>query len=252
MNRGSCHQPVFVSRRNGERFLEIVADWSERTQIEVHAYCLMSNHFHLLVRSGSGRLAEFMQHVAATYTRQFNRQRDGDGALFRGRYHARRVDTDEYLSVAGRYIHRNPTSIRPRVALDRYWWSSYRYYVGRASAPPWLHTDVLLGRAGGADAYRGIVEGAGSSLTASDLSTLIPFAIDELSDGLDAKVVRLQRTVAAALLDELPRPTALAMLERLNFSSVNARHSAQSRARRRVREEPAVRSMVERLRDVAA
>jgi len=86
MNRGAARRDVFVSDSQRERFLELLADLVERFGIETHAYCLMGNHYHLLLHTPFGNLGRGMRHLNGVYTQFFNRDQGRDGALFRGRY----------------------------------------------------------------------------------------------------------------------------------------------------------------------
>jgi putative transposase len=129
-------------------FIAILEIAVERFGLEIHAYCLMPNHYHLLVRSPQGQLSRSMKFIGQSYTQRFNRRHDRDGALFRGRFHSILVDSDRYLDVVGRYIHRNPVTkamIEDRV-LETFEWSSLRAYTTSVRAPAWLSTDQVLHR----------------------------------------------------------------------------------------------------------
>lgn len=145
MNRGSGRRVVFAD--NGERryFLGLLGDFEERFGVEVHAYCLMGNHFHLLVRSGDGSLSEAMQHLSANFTRYVNHRRDVDGPIFRGRFHSVPVVEPEHLQVLCRYIHRNPIGIVPPSRLRTYPWSSLPALLGLRARPGWLRCQTVLG-----------------------------------------------------------------------------------------------------------
>ena len=97
--------------------------------------------------------------IGSSYARYHNdRLEVRDGPIFRGRFHALCVDTDDYLACAGRYIHRNPLDFRPDEPLDQYRWSSYRYFVTPATPPKWLSTSELIEPIGGRARYRSFVE----------------------------------------------------------------------------------------------
>ncbi|MBL4818744.1 MAG: transposase [Deltaproteobacteria bacterium] len=108
MNRGAARQPVFKSEVHYELFLEIMAEVSAVHGIEFHSYCLMGNHFHLLVRTPEDGLSEGMRDLIGLYTRKFNKMEKRDGPLFRGRYKSIVIDADSYLVELSRYIHNNP------------------------------------------------------------------------------------------------------------------------------------------------
>lgn len=236
MNRGSAHQTIFDSAADGRHFLDLVGEGCELAEIRIAAYCLMHNHFHLLVNSLEAGLSEFMQRLSSMYTRYLNMRRGADGPIFRGRFRSLLVDTEEYLDCAGRYIHRNPVDIRPVVALDEWRWSSYRHYVGNVPAPSWLTMSEI--RRGTASDYRGFVEG--------EFSAPIKWAVDMAL--LDSVVTdehpsrRLQRVVALAVAER----TGGAIGDVVSFASDDARRAALSRMRRRLASDPMLSRIVDR------
>ena len=146
--------------------------------MRVLAYCLMTNHYHLLVSCPEGGLSKFMHRVGSLYARHHNDRLGRDGPICRDRFRSLLIDSDEYLANAGRYIHRNPVDIRPQPALDEYPWSSYRHYVTDAPAPEWLSTSELLGPFTSAAGYRSVVE---SRLSGIPVDWAVDTAILELA-----------------------------------------------------------------------
>ena len=149
MNRGAARRDVFVSDSQRERFLELLGDLAERFGIETHVYCLMGNHYHLLLHTPFGNLGRGMRHLNGVYTQFFNRDQARDGALFRGRYKAILVDADAYLLHLSSYIHRNPLEAGMVERLEDYPWSSYAAYVAQTATPPWLHRAMVYSMLGG-------------------------------------------------------------------------------------------------------
>jgi len=145
MNRGSGRRVVFADNSERRYFLGLLGDFEERFGVEVHAYCLMGNHFHLLVRSVGGSLSEAMQHLSANFTRYVNHRRDVDGPIFRGRFHSVPVVEPEHLQVLCRYIHRNPIGVVPPSRLRTYPWSSLPALLGLRARPAWLRCQTVLG-----------------------------------------------------------------------------------------------------------
>ena len=163
MNRGRGRQSIFHSEAYYQTFLETIKEASSRFGMEVHAYCLMGNHYHLLIKTPLGNLSRCMRHVNGVYTQRYNRLKNTDGPLFRGRFKAVLVESDAYLLQLTRYIHRNPIDMkRPLVAeLVTYPWSSYPAYLNKSPAPLWLNREFsyqLLGKKNRYQAYRRFVE----------------------------------------------------------------------------------------------
>jgi REP element-mobilizing transposase RayT len=105
MNRGASRIKTFYNDDNYKLFLDLLSDTYQRFNLETHAYCLMPNHYHLLVRTPLANLSRCMRHIDGLYTQKFNRIGKRDGALFRGRYKAILIDADSYLLQLSRYIH---------------------------------------------------------------------------------------------------------------------------------------------------
>ena len=108
MNRGRGRQPIFHTPVYYHAFLETLNDAHERFGVVIHGYCLMGNHYHLLLQTPHGNLGRVMRHINGVYTQRHNRLKPTDGPLFRGRYKAILVEADNYLLQLSRYIHRNP------------------------------------------------------------------------------------------------------------------------------------------------
>ena len=121
MNRGDRRQAIFRADTDRHLFIETLAATCERTGWQVHAYCLMSNHFHLVVETPRANLVAGMKWLLGTYTIRFNRRHDFCGHLFGGRYKAQAIDetTPNYLRVAADYVHLNPARAGLVEAGDR-------------------------------------------------------------------------------------------------------------------------------------
>jgi len=143
MNRGAEHSRIFFTRNDGLAFEQLLAEATAALGVLVHAYCLMPNHFHLLLHCPSGGLSKYMQRVGSGYSRRINARLGGEGSIFRSRFRSILIDSPVYLAQAGRYIHRNPIELSPPVDPVRYRWSSLRFYASAEPPPPWLYTSTL-------------------------------------------------------------------------------------------------------------
>lgn len=162
-SRGNEQKDVFRNRRDREQFLSYLQSATERYDAVIHAYCLMSNHYHLLMETPSGNLSQIMRHINGAYTTYFNVKRKRAGHLFQGRYKAILVEADKYAVELSRYIHLNPVRAGMAAKPEEYEWSSYRHLLGMVETPAWLTTSFILGYFGGngaRDKYREFVNDA--------------------------------------------------------------------------------------------
>ena len=144
MNRGRRQDDIFLDDGDYRRFLEVLQETVKQWNLEVAAYCLMSNHYHILVRTPSGNISRCMRHLNGVYTQRFNQKHEIDGALFRGRYKSVLVEEDSHLLKLLRYIHRNPLKAGIVPHLDDYRWSSHKGYLAGSQGWNWLTRDPLL------------------------------------------------------------------------------------------------------------
>ena len=143
-SRGNEQKSVFRSHRDRDKFLSYLESATERYGAVVHVYCLMDNHYHLLLETPLGNLSKIMQHINGAYTTYFNTKRERCGHLFQGRYKAILVEADEYAKELSRYIHLNPVRAAMVETPEEYKWSSYRYYTVERKSPAWLERDFIL------------------------------------------------------------------------------------------------------------
>jgi len=146
MNRGAGYRKIFTSDYHRKLFLQCLEEATEMFGIQIHAFCLMDNHYHLLVCTPNANLSRAMRHINGVYTQRFNRTRKTDGPLFRGRYKAKLIDEDCYQLLVSRYIHLNPVEAKLVKKPNDYRWSSYKAYLGQQDKPNWLMTDVITQR----------------------------------------------------------------------------------------------------------
>ena len=157
MNRGGARQATFLDDDDYQAFLDILAEVHRLWGIEVFAYCLMRNHYHVCLRTPKGNLSRVMRHVDGIYTQRFNRRHRRDGSLFRGRYKAILIDADEYLSAVVRYIHLNPVEAGIVTQPQDYRWGSHRYYLQSKGVLNWLNTGEALVQIGERKAFHEFV-----------------------------------------------------------------------------------------------
>ena len=156
-NRGANRAPIFASRDNYLFFLRRVRKHLLSDTLDVIAYCLMPNHYHLLVRLRTEGLSDVMHSFSISYTKAFNKQQERTGHLFAGPFQAIHVDEDDYLIHLSRYIHLNPLMAGMVTRPEDWEFSSYREYVGlRNGTLP--RPELVLDLIGSRDAYRRFVE----------------------------------------------------------------------------------------------
>jgi putative transposase len=112
--------------------------------IRIASYCLVPNHYHMLVQTPDANISRSMRHLNGVYTQRYNRRHNCDGQLFRGRYKSILIDTDSYLLQAVRYIHRNPLRAGLVEKIDAYKWSSHKGYISIAKKWDWLHKNHIF------------------------------------------------------------------------------------------------------------
>jgi putative transposase len=154
MNRGDRREPIFQDDHDRLEFLATLGEACVRSGWQVHAYCLMPNHFHLVVETPQPTLVAGMKWFLGTYTGRFNRRHKLFGHLFSGRYKSLIVDGSGrgYLRTVCGYVHLNPARARwlqPEQALREYRWSSWPEYLrSPGKRPAWLRVDRVLGEMG--------------------------------------------------------------------------------------------------------
>ena len=171
MNRGIDRREVFLDDDDRRRFLRLLSELEENFGVEVHGYCLMENHFHLVLHTPKGNLSRAMRWLGQSYSQEFNRHHNRVGPLFQGRFKSVPVDPNGWGVELSVYVHLNPLRIarlglgkldnkresegkgeKPDVKvvnrrlqeLRRYRWSSYRYYGGYCKSVEWLKMETIL------------------------------------------------------------------------------------------------------------
>jgi len=153
-SRGNHQQDIFVTDDDRNLFLDTVGQMSARFDIDIFAYVLMSNHYHLLLRTAQANLSKAMQWLGTTYTRRFNIEHFQSGHLFQGRYKSMLVENDAYLMQLSYYIHNNPLNAGIVKRLISYRWSSYPAYAYNRSHPAWLDKSLILSQLNGENKHK--------------------------------------------------------------------------------------------------
>lgn len=151
MNRGINKNKIFFNSAHKNTFLNCMEKTVTIYGVEIHAYCLMDNHYHLIVHTPRANISEAMRYLNSIYARYLNTNLNRDGSVFRGRFKAKLISADDYLLTLSKYIHNNPKEAGIIENLSEFKWSSYRAYIGISSVPDWLNTHEIISRFGSND-----------------------------------------------------------------------------------------------------
>jgi putative transposase len=149
MNRGGARQTVFSDPADYLDFIDLIRESTLMWGVRIAAYCLLPNHYHLLIQTPNANVSRCMRHIDGVYTQRHNRRKATDGPLFRGRYKSILVDADAYLLELVRYIHRNPVRAGLVKRLDEYRYSSHGGYMSGSSNWNWLSKEFVLAQFSG-------------------------------------------------------------------------------------------------------
>jgi len=148
ISRGNAKQSIFLDESDRRTFLKLLSSVVERFNWLCHAYCLMDNHYHLIIETPDGNLSRGMRQLNGVYTQGFNRRHGRDGHLFQGRYKSILVDKDNFLLSLCRYVILNPVKTGLVKRPENWKWSSYRETIGESKKPSFLTTDWILSQFG--------------------------------------------------------------------------------------------------------
>ncbi len=161
-SRGDEKCVIFKSARDRLKFLEYLASTVDRHGAVIHGYCLMTNHYHLLLETPHANLSQILHLLNGSYTTYFNVKRKRAGHLFQGRFKAILVEADQYALELSRYMHLNPVRAGMTKEPATYQWSSYLAYIGKIPEPAWLTCRFIRGllcqSSEAANRYREFVE----------------------------------------------------------------------------------------------
>jgi REP element-mobilizing transposase RayT len=193
--RGNRQESIFLDDRDRQTFLDLLGKEVQQQGWVCYAYCLMDNHYHLMMETPEPNLVRGMRRLNGVYTQAFNRRHNKVGHLFQGRYKAILVDRENYLLELSRYVVLNPVRAKVVGRAEDWRWSSYRATAGKIVPPAWLAAQKLLSLFGGERAnYREFVsEGIGKASVWEDLKGQIYLGdetfLERMQDLADRKVV---------------------------------------------------------------
>jgi len=203
-SRGNAQKDIYLDDEDRETCLDVLREVCERFNWVVHAYCLMSNHYHLLVETPDGNLSQGMRHLNGVYTQRFNRKHNRVGHVFQGRYKAILVQKESYLLELARYIVLNPVRAEMVRSAKDWPWSSYQSTAGYIEAEKWLTVDWILSafssrKIDAVDLYRSFVsEGRNQPKPWEELKNQIYLGDSSFVDEMQCKIS------VKASLEEVP------------------------------------------------
>jgi putative transposase len=143
-SRGDRREDIYENDIDRRDFLGIFSSVIEQFNWVCYAYCLMDNHYHLLVQTPNSNLSKGMRHLNGVYTQSYNRRHNKTGHLFQGRYKSILVEANAYLLELSRYIVLNPVKASMVDQVGGWKWSSYQAMIGECQSPDWLSSDYLM------------------------------------------------------------------------------------------------------------
>jgi len=219
-SRGNRQEAIYEIDSDREGFLSILSDACKTYNWVCHAYCLMDNHYHLLIETPDANLSKGMRQLNGRYTQNFNRAHHHVGHVFQGRYKAILIDRNSYLLEVSRYIVLNPVRAQMVHSAKDWPWSSYRATAGEQAKPSWLNTDWLLAgfsntKLKATEKYKAFVsEGENQPSPWSELKNQIFLGDEKFVEGLQDKI----KTYKA--LNEIPMSQRRATPEPLSHYSI--------------------------------
>jgi REP element-mobilizing transposase RayT len=194
--RGDRREAIYDDDEDRVAFLDILGAVVGDFNWACYGYCLMTNHYHLVMETPDGNLSKGMRQLNGVYTQYSNRRHKRVGHLFQGRYKAILVDEEAYLLELSRYVVLNPARAGMAQGHDEWPWSSYPAMMGRQPAPDWLRVDALLARFGAGRALarrryaRFVAEGIGADSIWRDLRGQIYLGDERFVQGMQARLDR--------------------------------------------------------------
>jgi len=239
-SRGNAKHNIYLTDEDRVTFLEVLADVVETHNLRCHAYCLMNNHYHLLLETPDANLSNSIRDLNGMYAQIFNQLHKRVGHIFQGRFKAFLIEQETYLREVARYIVLNP--VRAKITSNpRAWkWSSYKSTAGETAIPTWLYTDQILGMF---SKRRKVAQQEYKKFVHAGIKSESPFL--EIGKGGILGTPQFifkvwDKTPSAEDIKEIPKPERIIgrpSLEELfhKINSINERNAAIRLARKRCR-----------------
>lgn len=227
-SRGNAQEDIYRNDKDRNTFLTLLNKMCERHNWYCHAYCLMDNHYHLLVETNTATLSKGMKHLNGMYTQYFNRSHNRVGHVYQGRFKGILVEKESYLIELSRYIVLNPVRARMVRAAKDWPWSSYRATAGLNVEHPCLTTDWILSGFGkqrkrSQHHYRDFIQqGKNQPSPWEDLKNQIYLGSDEFVEDTQCKIE------PEKLLSDIPKQQKLAPIKSLDY--YQQRYSSRDKA----------------------
>jgi REP element-mobilizing transposase RayT len=213
--RGDRRENIYDSSKDRLSFLEVLGSVCDECNWLCHAYCLMDNHYHLIVETPDANLSRGMRQLNGIYSQRFNRAHNREGHCFQGRYTAIHVDKKSYLLELARYVVLNPVRAEMVHTAGEWPWSSYRATIGKVKRFEWLQTDWLLASFGGTsktaiEAYKKFVsEGKGQPSPWQELRNQVYLGGTEFISQMQGLIEGDKELSEIPISQRRPRPLAI-------------------------------------------
>ena len=247
--RGVDRGRIFFADADRKEFGRLLGDIHQRFGLRVLAYCLMDNHYHLVMHAPNGGLSTGMQHLGGTFARHVNERVGRDGHLFGARFFSRLITTDAYLLTAIRYVERNSLDLPGVTSPDQHRWSSYRANAGLKNGPAWLDSLAVRSYFDSTSRYRRFIEDhPPRSLTREIEMPLLDHFVDlaivlHRPDSITPQ--HLDRTVKLSLVERVSSTDRERILEHLGLEDRDSVAHALRHAAVRLERHPQIGPVVD-------
>ena len=218
-SRGDRREDIYHDDIDRTLWLATLAHCCERFNWAIHAWCQMSNHYHVVIETAEGNLAAGMRQLNGVYTQSYNRRHGRVGHVYQGRYKAILVERDSYLLELLRYVVLNPLRAGMVKSPGAWPWSSYAAMVGKAAAPPWLNVDWSLAQFGAQRARQiaryveFVAQGVGHRGVWQGLKGQVFLGTDAFAEAMQQRLVQDGKYGSR----EIPRVQRRALAKSLNY-----------------------------------